>query len=71
MSRSPSNGPQIRSLDFDANRSVRSQESHRSLLDDDVDFMSEVASGIIERDRRRMRTEVMRVVSFICAVLSW
>jgi hypothetical protein len=50
---------------------VRSQNSQRSLLDDDVDFMAEVASGIIDRDRRKMRRECMRVTSFVCAVLSW
>lgn len=73
MSRSPPPpaAGHIRSLDFDANHSVRSRDSQRSLLDDDVDFMAEVASDIIERDRKRMRTEVMRVVSFTCAVLSW
>lgn len=71
MSRPQSAGGQIRSLDFDANRSVRSQDSQRSLLDDDVDFMQEVASGVIERDRKRMKTEVLRVISFTCAVLSW
>ena len=48
-----------------------SQESHRSLLDDDVDLMSEVAEGILERDRQRMRREVLRWMSFVCAVLSW
>ena len=69
----PSTPPnaQIHSLDFDANRTVRSQDSHRSLLDDDVDLMNEVAEGIIERDRRRMRREATRVVSFVCAILSW
>ena len=71
MSRSPSADGQIRTLDFDANRTVRARDSQRSLLDDDVDFMAEVAEGIIERDRIRMRREVMRVISFICAVLSW
>ncbi|ETN41730.1 uncharacterized protein HMPREF1541_03666 [Cyphellophora europaea CBS 101466] len=70
MSRSPSADGQIRTLDFDANRTVRARDSQRSLLDDDVDFMAEVAEGIIERDRIRMRREVMRVISFICAVLS-
>jgi len=71
---SPSPGPRITTLDFDANRTVRSNrsvEGHRSLLDDDVSLMSEVAEGIIERDRRRMRKEVTRVTSFVCAVLSW
>lgn len=71
MSRSPPSGGQIRILDFDANRTVRSHGSQRSLLDDDVDFMAEVADGIIERDREKMRREVLRVISFICAVLSW
>jgi hypothetical protein len=67
----PPEGGRIHSLDFDANRTVRSQNSQRSLLDDDVDFMAEVASGIIDRDRRKMRRECMRVTSFVCAVLSW
>ena len=68
---SPPSNARIHSLEFDANRTVRSQGSHRSLLDDDVDLMSEVAEGIIERDRLRMRREVTRVISFICAILSW
>lgn len=71
MSRSPAREGHIRTLDFDANHTVRSRGSQRSLLDDDVDFMAEVADGIIERDRERMRREVLRVLSFICAVLSW
>jgi hypothetical protein len=71
MSRSPPSGGQIRRLDFDANHTVRSRDSQRSLLDDDVDFMAEVADGIIERDRQRMRREVLRIISFVCAVLSW
>ncbi len=68
-------GGHIGRLDFDANRgTVRSNASRdtgRSLLDDDVDFMSEVAEGILERDRQRMRREVIRTLSFVCAVLSW
>lgn len=73
MTRSPpAAGQHIGSLDYDANQTVRSRDSsHRSFLDDDVDFMAEVADGIIERDRERMRREVLRVISFICAVLSW
>jgi hypothetical protein len=73
--------PQIDRLDFDANRNrsrkngtVRSQASRdtgRSLLDEHVDFMDEVAEGMLERDRQRMRREVMRSLSFVCAVLSW
>lgn len=52
-------------------RSHMSQESHRSLLDDDIDFMSEVADGILERDRQRIQRVVLRWLSFICAVLCW
>jgi hypothetical protein len=48
-----------------------SQNSHRSFLDDDVDFMNEVAEEVVERDRKRMRREVIRWLSFVCAVLSW
>jgi hypothetical protein len=33
--------------------------------------MSEVADGIIARDRKRMQAHVMRIFSFVCAVLSW
>jgi hypothetical protein len=48
-----------------------SQESHRSLLDDDVDLMSEVAEEILERDRLRIQRVVQRWLSFVCAVLCW
>jgi hypothetical protein len=69
---SPPASPVIKTLDFDANRSARSRASgHRSLLDDDVSLMSEVAEGIIERDRKRIRAHFIRICSFICAVLSW
>ena len=68
-------GPQIDSLDFDANRGIRrsnwSRHGRQSLLDDDVDFMGEVAQGILERDRQKMRREVIRTLSFVCAILSW
>ena len=33
--------------------------------------MGQVAQEIIERDRLRMRREFIRVMSFVCAVLSW
>ena len=69
---SPPESNTIRTLDFDVNRTVRSHVSgHRSLLDDDVDFMNEVAEGIVERDRKRMRTQVIRIGSFVAAVLCW
>lgn len=67
--------PHIGRLDFDANRgtvqSNASRHAGRSLLDEDVDFMGEVADGILERDRQKMRREVIRTLSLVCAVLSW
>lgn len=71
---SAESGPHIDRLDFDANRgSTRSTSTRggRSLLDDDVDLMEEVAGGILELDRQRMRRQLIRTVSFVCAVLSW
>lgn len=73
----PSSMPEenrIDGLEFDPSRSVRSnasRDSHHSLLDDDADFMGEVAEGILQRDRRRMQLEVTRIASFVCAVLCW
>ncbi|KAJ4507884.1 putative monocarboxylate transporter mch1 [Exophiala dermatitidis] len=76
---SPASIPRITALDFDANRRHRrhsresgrhSRESgRRTFGDEDFDFMGEVAQEIIERDRRKMRREVVRVLSFVCAVL--
>ena len=69
-----SNERQIDAIEFDPSRSIQSTDSRdtqRSLLDDDVSFMSEVARGILQKDRRRMRGEVTRIASFACAVLSW
>lgn len=70
---SPDLNPRITALDFDSNRRHRphSHRSRPSFGDDDFDFMGEVAQEIIERDRRKMRREVVRILSFICAVLSW
>lgn len=69
-----SSTPPIDAREYSASSIVRShmpQEGHRSLLDDDVDLMSEIAEAILEGDRMRMRREVVRWLSFICAVLSW
>ncbi|KAK5200228.1 putative monocarboxylate transporter mch1 [Exophiala xenobiotica] len=68
----PTSNPRITALDFDSNRKRRrrSAGSHPSLGDDDFDFMGRVAEEIIERDRIRMRREVTRTLSFVCAVLS-
>ena len=45
--------------------------SARRYIDDDASFMSDVVDGIIERDRRKMKRELIRWFSFFCAVLSW
>lgn len=60
---------QIDAREFDSSRSQSLCD--RSLLDDDVSFMNEVAQGIIDRDRRRMRREFVRVTSFVVAVMCW
>ncbi|RMD45086.1 hypothetical protein DV735_g174, partial [Chaetothyriales sp. CBS 134920] len=60
----------VEALDFDANRTVRSTRSNRSLLDDDVDLIDELAQSIVERDRRRVQRQVLRSLSFVCAVLN-
>jgi hypothetical protein len=66
--------PQINSLDFDSNRVRRRSGSSGSRPrpgDDDFDFMGQVAQEIVERDRARMRREVVRALSFAVAVLAW
>ena len=69
---SPPASPVIKTLDFDVNRTARSHTpGHRSLLNDDVSLMSEVAEGIMARDREWIRAQFIRTCSFICAVLSW
>ena len=63
----------IDAREFDLDRSVHShmsQNHDRSLLDDDVDFIGEVARGIIDRDRLRMKRQVTKIASFVVAVLS-
>lgn len=62
----------IDAREYEPNRTTHSHGSHdRSLLDDDVSFMNEVAQGIIDRDRQKMRREVTRIASFVVAVLCW
>ena len=34
-------------------------------------LLYEVVEGIVERDRRRMRGEVIRVISFVWGVITW
>ena len=66
--------PRIDALDFDSNRRSRPYSSGSAAPrpgDDDFDFMGQVAEEIIERDRARMRREVVRCLSFASAVLMW
>lgn len=34
-------------------------------------FFEQVAEGIVEKDRAKMKQEVVRYGSFVCAILSW
>jgi hypothetical protein len=78
-SRSSSHGrsDHIDKLDFDSHRKPAStyDESRASsphgLLRDDESLLSNVVEGIIERDRRKMKREVVKYLSFACAILSW
>ncbi|KAL9625177.1 MAG: hypothetical protein Q9160_000579 [Pyrenula sp. 1 TL-2023] len=69
MPRVTTSATQIDARDFDSHRTPTSHEGQR-LLDDDVDIWNEAAAGILERDRRKMRREIIRIFSFICAILS-
>ena len=76
----PSQGNHIDKLDFPRRRGERqpllhdrsepspgpSHETSRS-----GSFFEQVAEGIQERDRARMKQEVVRYGSFVCAILSW
>ncbi|CAF9925885.1 Putative monocarboxylate transporter mch1 [Imshaugia aleurites] len=76
-SSSPPSSPHIDKLDFDSNR--RPQTSHDSLhssgpsghlLRDDESFFSNIVDGVIERDRRKMRRQVLKYASFASAILN-
>lgn len=72
----------IDKLDFDSHRSV---DVRRPLLHDHPEpspgpshetsrsgsFFEQVVEGIQERDRAKMKQEVLRYGSFACAILSW
>jgi len=67
----------IDKLDFDRHRKPASTyegsgaSSPHGLLRDDERLLSNVVEGIIERDRRKMKREVVKYLSFACAILSW
>lgn len=72
-----SSSPQIDKLDFDSHRrrptshdSLQSSGPSGRLLRDDESFFSDIVDGIIERDRRKMRRQVIKYASFASAILS-
>lgn len=50
--------------------SRRSGDSRRGAGSDDG-LLSDVVEGIVERDRRKMHKEVVRVISFAWGVVTW
>lgn len=69
--------PDIDKLDFDSNRRPPSTNRDSSqpssptgLLRDDESFFSNVVDGVVERDRRKMRRQVLKYTSFASAILS-
>lgn len=51
-------------------RSQRSSRSGFGTTSEDG-LLSDVVDGIVERDRRKMQKEVLRVISFVWGVISW
>ena len=69
--------PQIDKLDFDSHRrrptshdSLHSSGPSGHLLRDDESFFSNIVDGVIERDRRKMRRQVIKYASFASAILN-
>ncbi|KAL8731589.1 MAG: hypothetical protein Q9166_003277 [cf. Caloplaca sp. 2 TL-2023] len=63
----------IDKLDFDDNRqppSTTDRSDAGGLLRDDESLLSNVVDGVIERDRRKMRRQVVKCLSFVSAILS-
>ena len=67
----------VDALDFDSHRKLPSTangsgaSSPHGLLRDDESLLSNVVEGIIERDRRKMKRQVTKYLSFASAILSW
>ena len=70
----------IAALDFDANRKAPSLDTDISrdgrssppgLLRDDESLLSNVVDGIIQKDRRKIKAQVSRYLSYASAILSW
>lgn len=64
-------------LDFDHHRKPPSSNAgseHSApggLLADDESFLSNILDGVIERDRRKLRQNIVKYASFACAILCW
>ena len=69
-------GNGIDKLGFDGNRqppsTTRTEGSDPGgILRDDESLLSNVVEGVIERDRRKMRRQMIKYPSFVSAILSW
>ncbi|MCJ1246478.1 putative monocarboxylate transporter mch1 [Trapelia coarctata] len=75
-SSSHSHTGRIDKLDFDSHRKPTSTHngsgasSPHGLLRDDESLLSNVVDGVLERDRRKMKREVVKYLSFASAILS-
>lgn len=72
------NVPRIDKLDYDQSRRPLLGDGRAELSPDHSvapsvagSFFEQVAGGIQDRDREKMRREVTKYVSFIIAILSW
>ena len=41
------------------------------LLRDDESFLSNILDGVIERDREKLRRNIIKYASLVCAILCW
>lgn len=67
----------IDKLDFDHHRKPPppSQDSDHEgpggLLRDDESLLSNILDGVIERDRRKLRRNIIKYASYLCSILCW
>lgn len=66
------NRPLLQGLDNQAERGPsHSRPESRDDGDGGDGLLSDVVDGIVERDRRKMEREVVRVCSFVWGVITW
>lgn len=82
-SRSSSRSPgddgtaKIDKLDFDRHRKPPPPNGGSEfsgpggLLRDDESLLSNILDGVIERDRRKLRRNIIKYASFVCSILCW